>query len=80
MKCQVVCPLNRGFRQELEYGPNFTEEETRALLDESRRDGLPASLKLKFAQLGVDDFPEVIPRNLRVLLERDSGGEGRACP
>jgi epoxyqueuosine reductase len=77
MHCQWSCPLNREFRAWMVEGPSFNEAETACLLSESEMENMPASVQRKLGDLGVADFPAVLSRNLRALLEREQAAAGR---
>ena len=80
--CQRVCPEDREVIDWTDDGAEFTEEETRFLLDfepEGKElwtpegpqtpEGLPASLAAKLEESDLVGLLEVIPRNLKALLE-----------
>jgi epoxyqueuosine reductase len=66
MHCQRVCPENKDFRDWIEEGEEFSEEETAQLAEGVPTDQLPAATAEKIER--ADLF--VIPRNLSALLNR----------
>jgi epoxyqueuosine reductase len=80
--CQRACPEDSEVIDWTEDGMEFTEEETRFLLDfepagkelwtpegPQAPEGLPASLAAKLEESDLAGLLEVIPRNLKALLE-----------
>jgi epoxyqueuosine reductase len=80
--CQRACPENREVLDYMEDGVEFTEEETRFLLDfepsgtelwtpegPQVSEGLPDQLAAKLKESDLVGLLEVIPRNLKGLLE-----------
>ena len=67
MICQEVCPLNRTHRDWAIPGPEFSEDETSALIGGLPADRLSAVTIRKLARLGMSDAPEVLGRNLSLL-------------
>lgn len=68
MRCQNVCPENKGVLSWVEEREEFTEEETRLLLAGAPLDSLPPSIAERLQRLDIlDDLP-VLARNLSVLL------------
>ncbi|MDZ7261477.1 MAG: FeS-binding protein [candidate division KSB1 bacterium] len=67
--CQQVCPQNKNFLPWIEKREEFSEEETRLLLEGTPRHQLPADIVRKLEQLDLMEYFEVLPRNLGVLLE-----------
>lgn len=49
---------------------SFTEEETNMLLDGKPIDTFSKEFKTKIYMLGIDEWYEAIPRNLKTLFER----------
>jgi epoxyqueuosine reductase len=66
--CQRVCPGNG--RVKSKALAEFSEEETRAILDGMPLGRMPPELAAKMRETGLAGLMDVIPRNLRVLLER----------
>jgi epoxyqueuosine reductase len=70
MRCQDVCPLNRDNVDGVIDGPEFSEEETSLILGVSPPASLPARTAQKLKKVYMLDEYEVLPRNLKVLIER----------
>jgi epoxyqueuosine reductase len=77
--CQQVCPENREVSDFYEEGEEFSEEETRLLLDGGEETDLPAALREKLERADLLEALDTFPRNLGVLLKRPSrqGGGGQ---
>jgi epoxyqueuosine reductase len=73
MTCQDVCPANRANVDWLEGDVEFSEDETGLILDGTHPDRLPAEVVRKLEAAGLVVAYEVLPRNLRVLLEGAQG-------
>jgi epoxyqueuosine reductase len=67
MKCQVVCPANKGLLRREKTGISFTAEETEALLGEREIADSPLleAASEKFGILGLTEGVTVLRRNLR---------------
>lgn len=75
LKCQISCPMNKEYVNNV-IGPiEFNEDETDLLLSGSPFDQFSPDLKQKSTKLGLYQWPDAIPRNLRTLLEASD----RAC-
>jgi epoxyqueuosine reductase len=72
MKCQDCCPMNRNNLLRREQGPSFSEEETTMLLHGVPSSQFPATLTQKLDDYDLADYLDVIPRNLRTLLDRSN--------
>lgn len=70
MHCQRVCPENRDFQQWIEDSEQFSEDETAQLLEGVPLDRLPASMVDKLEQADLDEFLDILARNLGVFLSR----------
>ena len=70
LHCQLVCPENKQVVHWVEQGPQFSETETALLLQGARLGQLPAETEAKLRQSEIAAFFEVVPRNLRLLLEQ----------
>lgn len=70
MLCQRVCPENRESLAWVEEGAAFSEEETSLILAGTPKDQMADSLIQKLQKYDLLELMEVIPRNLRVLLNR----------
>ena len=69
LKCQDCCLMNRNNLHCREQGPSFSEEETALLLQAASSTQLPATLTQKLDQYDLTDYLDVMPRNLRTLLD-----------
>ncbi len=70
MRCQSVCPQNRGLLTIEEVGPPFTEAETATLVRGVSATGLPGETLAKVKRNGILEYLEVLPRNLPPVLRR----------
>lgn len=70
--CQINCPQNKKFLNNIVELENFTEEETNDILEKKAFDKLPSSLGSKLEHLNLKIYYHVLARNLRVLLEQKS--------
>lgn len=68
--CQGVCPMNSRQVNNIIDNISFTEEETNMLLAGEPIDAFSNELKTKIYLLGIDEWYEAIPRNLKILLDR----------
>ncbi len=71
--CQSVCPENSGSQGRIEEGAIFSQQETALLLAGASLEQLPASLVEKLARSDLADIMDVLPRNLKILLDRKRG-------
>jgi epoxyqueuosine reductase len=69
MKCQLVCPENAPFVDWIEDSEDFSEEETRLILEGESVDNLPAETANKLRRLYLYDDYDIVPRNLKILIE-----------
>ncbi len=71
MKCQQVCPANKGLLRFEKTPVSFTPEETEAFLKvgEITDDGIRKSIFDAFGSLGLSEDVEVFRRNLRRMRE-----------
>jgi epoxyqueuosine reductase len=70
MVCQLVCPANRGLRDQFGEGESFTEKETALVSRGVSIDQLPRSTADKLERLGLLEDVGLITRNLNVLLRQ----------
>ena len=77
LQCQALCPENARALKSIETGPTFPENETALLLKGVSQEQLPPELRRKLETLGLLEYLELLPRNLRVLLDRDRRFDGR---
>jgi epoxyqueuosine reductase len=71
MRCQEVCPENKGLAR-VERGAEFSEQETALLLEGVPLDQLPTAMVEKMERLDLGDYGEQLPRNLGALLSQQS--------
>jgi epoxyqueuosine reductase len=72
MHCQAVCPENKAVAGWVEDGPAFSAEETALLVAGTPPDRLPAALVQKLRESDLLDMLDILPRNIKALLERAS--------
>jgi epoxyqueuosine reductase len=70
LHCQRVCPQNKKHWNWMEDREEFSEEETALLLVGITEHNLPHSMEEKLEQLSLIEYLDVLPRNLKVLLDR----------
>ncbi len=70
LHCQRVCPESKDFFDWVEEGAEFSSEETVLLVEGVPLDQLPAETIKKLEQSDLVGLLDVLPRNLKVLLER----------
>lgn len=70
MHCQIVCPENRESVRTVEDGAEFSPEETELLISGAPPDQLSAPMLQKLEKCDLVSMLDIIPRNLRVLLDR----------
>ena len=69
MKCQLVCPVNKRFIKWVEDGEDFKEAETQLILNGVPLDRVPPETAHKLNRCYMLEYLDVLPRNLRALLE-----------
>lgn len=69
LKCQINCPMNKEYVNNIDKSIKFDEEETEMLLAGVPFEELPPQLKHKSNVLGLNQWPDAIPRNLKILFE-----------
>ena len=69
LKCQLSCPMNKKYVNNVLEFIQFSEDETNMLLSGSPFETFSPELKHKSEILGLDEWIDAIPRNLRVLFE-----------
>ena len=71
MKCQEVCPANKGRLKKVQASVSFTAEETAALVKEGtiRNVRLEKSIQSKIEALGLSERVSLYRRNLRRLIK-----------
>jgi epoxyqueuosine reductase len=70
MHCQSACPENRDVVDWFEEGVEFSEEDTGLILRGVPRDGLPPALVEKLEHWDLLRYLDILPRNLKVLLDK----------
>ena len=70
MTCQDVCPVNSDRKDWIVDGGEFTEDETRMILDGYPRDRLAPEISEKLKRLYMWDHYRLLQRNLTVLMNR----------
>ena len=85
LRCQEICPANKGLLKKENAEVAFTKDETLTLLEDGdfREEDLGKSIQAKFKVLALTEGVSVFRRNLRFLLKlkfegRDllGGGQG----
>jgi len=69
IRCQAVCPENKPFLSMVGETAEFTEEETKLLLNAANPEKLSADTVAKMKTLSLMDYYKELPRNLGVLLQ-----------
>ena len=77
MQCQTICPENKRTAQWVEAGPTFSEEETSLLLQGVSSSQAPSELAQKLDSLGLLEYLNILPRNLKVLLKHEPSRSNR---
>lgn len=72
ISCQRVCPLNKPFLRRIGEAEEFSEQETRLLLNGTPRERLPVETVAKLERLSLTDYLEVLPRNLGVFFAKST--------
>ena len=70
MKCQSVCPVNKPYLDRIEDGPDFSEEETKLILNKAEVERLSPETRMKLDRMVEDGIYPVMGRNLRMLIEK----------
>lgn len=70
MKCQTVCPENKNIKTETEFAEEFSQTETEMILNGYPFRKLPELLQLRIKKLCLDDYYNVLARNLKVLISK----------
>ena len=74
LHCQSICPESKDFLEWVEEGTEFSAEETALLVGGVPLKQLPAAMVKKLEQSDLADMLDILPRNLKVLLERTEWG------
>jgi epoxyqueuosine reductase len=72
MICQKVCPANKEFVKWIEAGTTFSIAETDLILNGASEQRLPRETIEKLKKHGIMEYSNVLPRNLRALIEKSS--------
>lgn len=70
LQCQIICPMNRAFIQTPVSLYDFSEEETRMILNRVPREELPEDLVDRIDLLGLYQWPDGLDRNILTLFEQ----------
>ena len=70
LHCQINCPQNQKFLDNIVEIEEFSEEETNTILEKKTFDSLPSDLVSKLEYLNLKIYYNVLARNLKVLLEQ----------
>lgn len=68
LRCQENCPMNKGHLDKMEQTVVFSEEETGMLLQGIPMISLPEETKQKILMLGMHQWYDAIPRNIKALM------------
>jgi epoxyqueuosine reductase len=68
IRCQTACPQNTSLLGKVGEAAEFTEQETKLLLQGLPPDQLPMNMVIKMRVLSLLDYYKELPRNLSVLL------------
>lgn len=76
LKCQELCPANKGLLKKEVADVSFTKEETLALLEDGdfQDEDIARSIQAKFGALALSESVPIFRRNLRLLLRLKSKG------
>jgi epoxyqueuosine reductase len=69
LHCQKICPANKKTINWIEPGPEFSEEETKMIIEQIDLDQLPVETKSKIETNDLIDIYDILPRNLGVFLK-----------
>ena len=73
IRCQENCPHNKEFKNDIIESVDFSEEESKLLIDGEPLEKYPEPLLEKMRALGMMVYASVISRNLKVLLNATQG-------
>lgn len=68
MRCQINCPMNKDFISLKKRDMIFSEEETNIILRGFKKDDYRKEVYKKIRMLNMDDYKDLLPRNLNVLI------------
>jgi epoxyqueuosine reductase len=69
LDCQKVCAGNNGLFGWIEERADFSEQETKSILENPPFELLPSKTQEKLAQLNLIEYYKILPRNLHVLFK-----------
>jgi len=69
MKCQLACPVNKPLVKWVEDGEDFDEAETELILSGVPLEHIPPETAHKLKRCHMQEYLDVLPRNLRALLK-----------
>jgi len=69
LRCQVICPENKAFRDWTENRGAFSEAETALLLERLENEELPARTLRKLEDLYMMEYLKILSRNMIALLK-----------
>jgi len=69
MKCQLICPYNKDVKKWIEDIGEFDSKETEILLKSGNGKNKDLRIVKKLKDLGVYEYLNVMPRNLRLLIK-----------
>ncbi len=69
LHCQKVCPANKKVINWTELGPEFSEAELSLILKGESLEELPIATKEKIVEYDLENYYEVLPRNLAVFFK-----------
>lgn len=72
LRCQSVCPKNKDYLDNVIEPVEFTEDEALLLVEGRPLEQFPETLKQKVKELDMFDYLTALPRNLKVLLDREA--------
>ena len=72
LRCQTVCPVNKQHLENIIEPVEFTAKETLSLLEGKPLEHFSDALKHKVQVLDMGDYLSALPRNLKVLFDRNA--------
>ncbi|HEX2946069.1 MAG TPA: 4Fe-4S double cluster binding domain-containing protein [Clostridia bacterium] len=70
-RCQLSCPVNKKYINDRSETFEFSEEDTGMLLSGLTFEQLPEELAKKIDKLNMRDYFSALPRNLKVLMDKE---------
>ncbi|MDV2989235.1 MAG: 4Fe-4S double cluster binding domain-containing protein [Dehalogenimonas sp.] len=67
--CQLTCPMNVDYLEQASIGAEFSEIETQAILSAVPLGQLLEDTRMKLERFHLGDYYDILPRNLRLLLD-----------